>query len=69
MGCSNLYLYFIPGVALKLINGAEHFMWVELVHERTRPIVDGFVNYRHVVRVHDTVNEANCTVDGLIIAW
>ena len=47
------------GVAAAVVDRAEHRGRVERVHERARPVVDRLAGDRHVVGVHDAVDEAD----------
>jgi hypothetical protein len=47
------------GVASHLIDGAVDRLWVIDVHEGAGTVVNGLARYRHVVGVHDAMNEAD----------
>jgi hypothetical protein len=47
------------GVSTVVIDGTENGIRIVGVHERAGAVVDGFTAKGHVVRVHDTVDEAN----------
>ena len=46
-------------VAPPLIDGAVDRLWVIDVHEGAGTVVNGLARYRHVVGVHDAMNEAD----------
>ena len=48
-----------PGVATRLVNGAENRGRVEMLHERARAVVDGLARDGHIVGVHHAVDEAS----------
>src|SRR5215813_7963154 len=49
----------VNSVTPHVIDGAIDRPWVIDVHEGAGAVVDGLARYRHVVGVHDAVNEAH----------
>ena len=46
------------GITSGMVDGAEHLVGIELVHECTGAIVNGFPANQHIVGIHHAVNEA-----------